>query len=112
MECKMKAIVDEIKPEVLQMRRLLHQYPELSNQEQETSRFIQEKLQQYGITYQAGFAKYGVLGIIKGGSAGKTVALRADMDALPIQELTKLPLLHSIKISCMLVVMMLIWPCF
>ncbi|MBU5267065.1 amidohydrolase [Virgibacillus proomii] len=87
----MKAIVDEIKPEVLQMRRFLHQYPELSNQEQETSRFIQAKLQQYGITYQAGFAKHGVLGIIKGGSAGKTVALRADMDALPIQELTDLP---------------------
>ncbi len=82
-----ESLLHHIQDDVIQMRRHLHQNPELSNQEAETSRFIQEKLKTYGVTFQAGFAKYGVLGIIEGKHPGKTVALRADMDALPIQEL-------------------------
>lgn len=73
--------------EVIANRRHLHQYPEISNQEKETSRYIQEKLTEYGISFETGYATYGVLGIIKGKKPGKTVALRADIDALPIQEL-------------------------
>src|SRR5690625_1897610 len=76
----------EIEEEIIEIRRHLHQHPELSNYEYDTSKFIQKKLKAYGIYYETGFAKTGVLGIIKGGKPGKTVALRADIDALPIQE--------------------------
>ncbi|MFC4557745.1 M20 family metallopeptidase [Virgibacillus kekensis] len=79
--------MNEIKDDLIKMRRHLHQNPELSTQEWETSKFVQSKLEEFGIPFENGFAKTGALGIIKGGHQGKTVALRADMDALPIQEL-------------------------
>lgn len=78
--------VKKMEQEIIENRRHLHRHPELSNQEKETSAFIQEKLTEYSVKYETGFAKYGVLGIIEGTKPGKTVALRADMDALPIQE--------------------------
>ncbi len=79
--------VKKIEKEVEFIRRYFHQYPELSNEEIGTSAFIQEKLRQFEIPFETGYATHGVLGIIHGKSSGKTVALRADMDALPIQEL-------------------------
>ncbi|MBU8567547.1 amidohydrolase [Virgibacillus pantothenticus] len=79
------------------MRRFLHQNPELSNEEERTSAFIQDKLHEFGIPFEIGYAKYGVLGIIHGKSPGKTVALRADMDALPIQELNDHPYRSTYK---------------
>ncbi|MED4014578.1 M20 family metallopeptidase [Sutcliffiella cohnii] len=72
--------------EILAFRRDLHLNPELSGEEFETSKKIQQKLTEHGIPFKTGFAKTGVLGIIKGAKPGKTVALRADIDALPIQE--------------------------
>lgn len=72
--------------EVISLRRHLHRYPELSGEEHETSKTVQEKLQEHGIPYTAGYAGTGVLGVIEGGGPGGTVALRADMDALPIPE--------------------------
>ncbi|WP_249870313.1 M20 metallopeptidase family protein [Oceanobacillus saliphilus] len=87
MQQELTTYIDNIKDEVIEMRRHLHQYPELSNQEKETSVYIQQKLSEYGIQYETGYAKNGVLGIIKGRKPGRMVALRADIDALPIQEL-------------------------
>ncbi|MFC0524311.1 M20 family metallopeptidase [Pontibacillus salicampi] len=78
--------IESIQDDIIFMRRHLHQYPELSNEEYQTSAYIKEKLTQYGVEWQDGFAKTGVLGIIRGNNPGKTVALRADIDALPIQE--------------------------
>ena len=72
--------------EVIALRRRLHRHPELSGQEHATSQVIQEKLEEHGIPFTAGYAKTGVLGIVEGDRTGRTVALRADMDALPIQE--------------------------
>ena len=72
--------------EILEFRRDLHLNPELSGEEYETSKKIQQKLTEHGIPFKTGYAKTGVLGIIKGAKPGKTVALRADIDALPIQE--------------------------
>lgn len=72
--------------EILEFRRDLHLNPELSGEEYETSKKIQQKLTEHGIPFKTGYAKTGVLGIIKGARPGKTVALRADIDALPIQE--------------------------
>ncbi|KGX89464.1 M20 metallopeptidase family protein [Pontibacillus marinus] len=79
-------LIKHIESDIITIRRTLHQNPELSNEEYETSRLVQETLTRYGIEFQSGFAETGVLGIIKGDKPGKTVALRADMDALPIQE--------------------------
>ncbi|WP_156791329.1 M20 metallopeptidase family protein [Bacillus sp. SG-1] len=82
--------IDEISSataaEVIAFRRELHQYPEVSGEEEETSRKIQEKLEEHNIPYHTGFAGFGVLGVIEGAKPGKTVALRADIDALPITE--------------------------
>ena len=75
----------------IEIRRALHENPELGGEEWETSKLIQEELTQAGIPFKTGFAKTGVLGIIEGGQPGGTVALRADIDALPIQERTDVP---------------------
>ncbi|WP_036816181.1 M20 metallopeptidase family protein [Pontibacillus yanchengensis] len=78
--------ISTIESDIIRIRRSLHKNPELSNEEFATSALVQETLTEYGIEYRTGFANTGVLGIIKGNKPGKTVALRADMDALPIQE--------------------------
>ena len=77
-------------PELIAIRRHLHSHPELSMQEEATSAFIQLKLSEYGIPFTAGIAVHGIVGLIEGRNpASKTIALRADMDALPITELNK-----------------------
>lgn len=81
--------VDEIMPGVVADRRHLHQYPEIGFHEFETAKFIAERLQSLGLDeVRTGIAKTGVVGILRGGKPGKVVALRADMDALPIEEET------------------------
>ncbi|WP_347338988.1 M20 metallopeptidase family protein [Paenalkalicoccus suaedae] len=75
-----------IHEEIISLRRELHQFPELSHEETRTTTRIKEELTKAGIPYKDGFATHGVLGIIKGAHPGKTIALRADMDALPIVE--------------------------
>ncbi|ASN04150.1 M20 metallopeptidase family protein [Virgibacillus necropolis] len=87
MNDKIQQHLSQIEKEIIHIRRHLHQHPEISNHEVETSKLIQHKLAGFGIPFETGFAKTGVLGIIQGDKPGKTVALRADMDALPIQEL-------------------------
>jgi amidohydrolase len=83
---KLKQLVQSVENEVIELRRHLHQYPEVSGEEFETSKTIQKKLAEAGIPFKTGYAKTGVLGIIQGEKPGGTVALRADIDALPIQE--------------------------
>jgi amidohydrolase len=82
---------------VLQVRRRLHQHPELGDEEFWTSDTIAEYLDALGIPYQRGVANTGIVGLIEGGQPGKTVALRADMDALPIQEATGLAYASQIE---------------
>ncbi len=81
----------EIGPEVVADRRYLHQHPELAFQEHNTARFVAEKLRALGIETRTGVAGTGVLGLLRGGEGGRTVLLRADMDALPIDELNDVP---------------------
>lgn len=77
----------EISKEVVQIRRHLHQYPELSFKEKETAAFICRELKSIGIPFKEGIGGYGVVGLIQGKNPGKKIiALRADIDALPIQE--------------------------
>lgn len=78
-----------ILPKVIEWRRYLHEHPELSNREFETSKFIASYLTSLGMDVQTGVAKTGVVALLKGGKPGSVVALRADMDALPVLERTK-----------------------
>jgi amidohydrolase len=83
---KIRQLAKQYAPETIDIRRYLHAHPELSYKEFETSAFVQEKLRGLGIPFEIK-ATTGVVGIIKGKNPGKRIiALRADMDALPIQE--------------------------
>lgn len=78
------------KEEVIGIRRYLHQNPELSFVEFETSKYVCEKLTEFGVEFKSGYVKTGIVGLIKGNNPdSKTVALRADLDALPIVEENK-----------------------
>lgn len=83
---KIKELAHQYAAEFISVRQHLHAHPELSYQEFETSRFVQEKLRSFGISFEVK-ATTGVLGIIKGKNPdSRVIALRADMDALPITE--------------------------
>ncbi len=77
--------------QLLEWRRHLHQNPELGNREVETAKYIAERLRSFGLEPRTGIAKTGVVAVIAGGRPGPVVALRADMDALPVQEEVDLP---------------------
>jgi amidohydrolase len=80
-----------VEPELLEWRRHLHQNPELGNREVETAKFIVARLTALGLQPQTGIAKTGVVAVLTGGKPGPMVALRADMDALPVREEVNLP---------------------
>lgn len=86
-----KAQIEAVGQEMISFRRLLHQYPELSHHEVETRRRICQCLDRHGIEYQTLEGNYGVVAIVRGGKAGKTMAIRGDMDALPVIERNDLP---------------------
>ena len=75
-----------LQPQLVAWRRSLHQRPELGFKEQLTAQFIAQKLQEWGIEHQTGVAKTGIVATINSGSPGPVLAIRADIDALPIQE--------------------------
>ncbi|WP_411359526.1 M20 family metallopeptidase [Pseudidiomarina salilacus] len=81
----------ELEQQVIEWRRDLHQNPELSNREFRTSKVVAEHLRELGIEVQTEVAHTGVVGILKGGKPGPVIALRADMDALPVTEQTDVP---------------------
>jgi amidohydrolase len=78
-------------PKVVAWRRDIHQHPELSNREVRTARVVAEHLKALGLEVRTGVAHTGVVGLLRGGQPGPVVALRADMDALPVTELVELP---------------------
>ena len=82
---------NQVEPKVIEWRHHIHQNPELSNREFATSAYIAAHLQSLGIKIQTGVAHTGVVGVLKGNRPGKVVALRADMDALPVVERNELP---------------------
>ncbi|MBF90813.1 MAG: N-acyl-L-amino acid amidohydrolase [Flavobacteriales bacterium] len=85
---KIRDLSQEYHQDVVSIRRFLHKNPELSFHEYETSKFIQNKLYEYGISFKSGIANTGVVALIEGKNPqSKCIALRADIDALPIQEL-------------------------
>jgi len=88
---KINKLSNDIESKVLEWRRYLHENPELSNREFNTAKYIAKHLRSLGIEVQEGIAKTGVVGLLKGDIPGRVVALRADMDALPVAERNDLP---------------------
>src|SRR5713101_2213792 len=90
---RLKAEIDELVPDMVAMRRDLHEHPELAFEEVRTSGIVAQRLRTLGLEVQAGVAKTGVVGLLRGGASkpgAKTIAIRADMDALPIYELNEI----------------------
>ncbi|GEN52976.1 M20 metallopeptidase family protein [Halobacillus faecis] len=83
--------IDEQYEKMVETRRHLHQYPEVSFQEVKTAQFIADTYEKLGIPYESHIGGNGVIARMEGGKPGKTVALRADFDALPIQEENEVP---------------------
>lgn len=83
--------VEEVYDQMISWRRHLHENPELSFKEENTARMVGDVLGGYGIEVHRNVGGHGVVGILKGSNTGPTVALRADMDALPIQEENDVP---------------------
>jgi len=81
---------EAIAADIIAIRREIHRFPELGYREEKTSRLVAEQLEKLGIRFRTGIARTGIIAEIGGGDGG-TVALRADMDALPISEATGLP---------------------
>lgn len=91
MVSKVHQLVEEFYPITVSLRRQIHQNPELGFQEFQTAALVEKTLKQYGWEVRSGVAGTGVVGLLRGSSEGPTVAIRADMDALPIQELNDVP---------------------
>jgi amidohydrolase len=87
----------EIEQKVIDWRRHFHQNPELSNREFKTAEVIAKHLKSLGLEVETGVAKTGVVGILKGKHPGKVLALRADIDALPVEERNDLPFKSKVK---------------
>jgi len=77
--------IEQLKDEIIATRRDIHQHPELGFQEKRTAALVAERLTSYDIEVQTGIGKTGVVGTLSGSQSGPMIALRADMDALPIQ---------------------------
>lgn len=87
--------VKKVEPDIIACRRDLHQIPELGLNLPKTTQYIKDKLDKMGIEYYTLVDGNAIVGIIRGGQEGKTIGLRADMDALPIKEETGLPFAAS-----------------
>lgn len=87
----------EANPRVVAWRRDIHQHPELSYQETRTAALVAQHLVALGLEVKTGVGGNGVVGILRGGRAGRTVALRADMDALPVTEMVDVPFKSTVR---------------
>ncbi len=83
--------IQALQPQIVEWRRQLHQRPELAFREQMTAEFVTQKLQDWAIEHQTGIAQTGIVATIPGDRPGPVLAIRADMDALPIQEENQVP---------------------
>ncbi|MEO5559234.1 MAG: amidohydrolase, partial [Dokdonella sp.] len=90
-------MINPLLPQITTWRRDLHQHPELSNREVRTSAFVAAQLKKFGLEVRTGIAHTGVVGILKGGKPGPRLAIRADMDALPVTEEVDLPFASKAK---------------
>jgi len=91
LSAKIDSKAKEIESKLIAWRRDIHEHPELGNQEKRTSKLVADHLRSLGMDVKTGVAVTGVVGVLKGGKPGPVVALRADMDALPVKEQVDVP---------------------
>lgn len=96
---QVNAAADKIEQKVIAWRRDIHEHPELGNNEVRTAALIAKHLESLGIEVKTGVAHTGVVGVLKGGKPGPVVALRADMDALPVIERTPVAFASKVKVQ-------------
>jgi amidohydrolase len=96
-DAEIRAAAERIRPAVVAVRRDLHAHPELSNREERTGRLVADKLRALGLEVRYPVARTGVVGILRGSRPGPVVALRADIDALPIEEASGLSFRSQVK---------------
>jgi amidohydrolase len=100
-EATCAALIDrlaaEVQPQAIAWRRDIHQHPELSNREVRTAALVADHLRRLGLEVRTGVAHTGVVGVLRGGRPGPVVALRADMDALPVTEAVDLPFASKVR---------------
>lgn len=96
-DARIRAAVDRLTPELVAVRHDIHSHPELGNRETRTAALIADRLRALGLEVRTGVAKTGVVGILRGGRPGPVVAVRADMDALPVTEQTDLPFASTVR---------------
>jgi amidohydrolase len=97
LEKRLQSRIEALQPKVIAWRRDIHAQPELSGQEINTARKVADHLRALGLEVKTGVAGTGVVGLLKGDLPGAVVALRADMDALPVEENTGLPFASHVK---------------
>jgi amidohydrolase len=90
-------LAGEVEQDVIACRRQIHEHPELSNREVETGKMVAERLGKLGLAVKSGVAHTGVVAVLKGGKPGPVVALRADMDALPVTEEVDVPFASKVR---------------
>ncbi|MCB4821771.1 M20 metallopeptidase family protein [Roseicella aerolata] len=93
---RIRDAVAAIEPRLVEIRRDIHAHPELGFEEVRTAGIVAAELARLGIPHRTGIGRTGVVGVIEGGRPGPTLAIRADMDALPIQEETGLPFASTV----------------
>jgi amidohydrolase len=86
-----------VTPAITEIRHQIHQHPELSNREEKTAALVADYLRKLGLEVKTGVAHHGVVAVLKGGRPGGVVAVRADMDALPVTEETNLPFASKVR---------------
>src|SRR5262245_6116117 len=90
-QARLDELTRAVEPRVIEWRRDIHQHPELSNREVRTAKLVADHLKRLGLEVRTGIAHTGVTAFLQGGLPGPTIALRADMDALPVTEKTDVP---------------------
>ena len=93
---RIAAIAERITPQLVALREQLHQHPELAFEEHETAKAVGSFLKKLGIPFRTGIGKTGIVALLEGSAPGRTIGIRADMDALPIHEETGLPFASKI----------------
>ncbi|MEO8033601.1 MAG: amidohydrolase [Acidobacteriota bacterium] len=97
LDARIDAAASRVAPHVIEMRRDIHQHPELGNREVRTAKLVADRLHELGIDTKTGIAHTGVVGLLRGGKPGGVVALRADMDALPVVEQVDVPFKSTVR---------------
>lgn len=94
---RIRLLAQKYEEKMLELRRRIHMHPELSGEERETAALVASVLEESGVEVQSDVGGHGVVGVLRGSAEGPCVALRADMDALPMEEKTGLPWASEVK---------------